>query len=176
MQRARWLTAALLLVAVGAAGWWLFARMVTERREFRPAPAAPAALNGTVLRFEAGAPQLSYLKIQMAEAFPEPVIEALAGRIAYDDDRTARVSAPLAGRVSRIEVQLGQKVAKGAVLAWLDAPVYAQAVADVYKRQRQICARPTSNSPGRADGSKLSARARPKRPASLRCAHRSQVW
>ncbi len=128
---------------IAGAGWWTWTRLFAEKHEPRPAPAAPAALNGTILRFETGSPQLSYLKIQPAEVFPEPLIEALTGRIAYDDNRTARVSSPIAGRVSSIEVQLGQKVAKGAVLAWLDAPDYAQAVADlkhdeIEMKQRQL--------------------------------------
>jgi len=126
------------IAVLGSSGWWLYSRLTWEKREPRPMSAAPAALNGTVLRFEAGAPQLSYLKIQAAEVFPEPLIEPLTGRIAYDDNRTARVSSPVAGRVSRIEAQLGQKVAKGAVLAWLDAPDHAQAVADMKRAEFEV--------------------------------------
>jgi membrane fusion protein, heavy metal efflux system len=126
------------LAVLGAIGWRLYPRLTPEKHEPRPMSSAPAALNGTVLRFEAGAPQLSYLKIQVAEVFPEPLIEPLTGRIAYDDNRTARVSSPVAGRVSRIEAQLGQKVAKGAVLAWLDAPDHAQAVADMKRAEFEV--------------------------------------
>lgn len=137
------LVGAVALGLLGAGLWWLYGHLDAERHEPRPVPAAPAALDGTVLRFEAGAPQLSYLKIQPVETYPEPLVEALSGRIAYDDNRTARVSAPLAGRVARIEVQLGRKVARGTVLAWLDAPDFAQAVADVKRdeievKQRQL--------------------------------------
>lgn len=143
MKRLRPILAVVAVAALAGIGWWLYPRLVVDKHEPRPAPAAPAALNGTVLRFEAGAPQLSYLKIQPADVSPEPLIEALTGRVAYDDNRTARVSSPIAGRVSRIEVQLGQKVARGAVLAWLDAPDYAQAVADLKRdeievKQRQL--------------------------------------
>jgi cobalt-zinc-cadmium efflux system membrane fusion protein len=135
--------AVVVLALVGVVGWRLYPRLAADRHEARPASAAPAALNGTVLRFEPGAPQLSYLKIQVAEVAPEPLIEPLTGRIAYDDNRTARVSSPIDGRVSRIEVQLGQKVTRGTVLAWLDAPDYAQAVADLRRdeievKQRQL--------------------------------------
>lgn len=141
--RIRAILAILAVALIAGAGWWTWAQLSEEKHEPRPAPSAPAALNGTVLRFEPGSPQLSYLKIQPAEVYPEPLIEALTGRIAYDDDRTARVSSPIAGRVTSIEVQLGQKVAKGAVLAWLDAPDYAQAVADLKRdeievKQRQL--------------------------------------
>ncbi len=138
MKHVRRIIAAVAVAGLSAAGWALYPGFEVGKREPRPAPAAPAALNGTMLRFEAGAPQLSYLKIQMAEAFPEPLVEALAGRIAYDDNRTARVSAPLAGRVTRIEVQLGQKVTRGTVLAWLDAPDYAQAVADLHHDEIEV--------------------------------------
>lgn len=133
----------IVLGLLGMVAWWLYPRLMAEHHEVRPVPAEPAALNGTVLRFEPGAPQLSYLKVQAAEDFPEPLIEALTGRITYDENRTARVSAPIAGRVARIEVQFGQKVARGAVLAWLDAPDFAQAVADLKRdeievKQRQL--------------------------------------
>lgn len=144
MKSLRFPVAGLVVLGLlGAVAWWLYPRVIAEHHEVRPVPAEPAALNGTVLRFEAGAPQLSYLKVQAAEEFPEPLIEALTGRITYDDNRTARVSAPISGRVARIEVQFGQKVARGAVLAWLDAPDFAQAVADLKRdeievKQRQL--------------------------------------
>lgn len=109
-----------------------------DKHQPKPAPTAPAAMNGSVLRFETGAPQLAYLKIQPAEAVPEPLIQALAGRVSYDENRTSRVSAPIPGRVTRIAAQLGERVAKGAVLAYVDAPDYAQATADLKRDEIEV--------------------------------------
>ncbi|MCA3130034.1 MAG: hypothetical protein ACK5YQ_10765 [Betaproteobacteria bacterium] len=46
------------------------------------APEAPAATDGNTLRFQPGAAQLAYLKIEPAAASAEPLIEALPGRVA----------------------------------------------------------------------------------------------
>lgn len=134
------------LVALVAAAMWFRPWDETGKGsvEPKPAPTAPSATAGSVLRFEAGAPQLAYLKVQAAEAAPEPLIEALSGRVAYDENRTSRVSAPIAGRVTRIVAQLGERVAAGAPLAYVDAPDFAQATADLerdgieVKQQRAV--------------------------------------
>ena len=87
------------------------------------------------LRFETNAPQLSFIKILAVEAFPEPLVEPLNARIAYDDNRTARVFSPVAGRVVRILAEIGRHVDKGEGVLVLDAPDFAQAVADSRKAE-----------------------------------------
>lgn len=101
----------------------------------RPEAAAPAQFSGNVLRYPLGAPQLAYLKIEAVSALPVPLLDALHGRIAYDDNATARVSSPVAGRATRIAVQAGDKVAAGQALLWMDSPDYAQALADLRKAE-----------------------------------------
>lgn len=128
----------MVLVAAGVAWFHPGFDLGKSRQEPRPAPSAPAAMGGNVLRFESGAPQLAYLKVQAAEAAPEPLIEALSGRVAYDENRTSRVSAPIAGRVTRIVAQLGEPVASGAPLAFIDAPDYAQATADLKRDEIDV--------------------------------------
>lgn len=97
--------------------------------------AAPMAAqrNQQELRFSTGAPQLSFLRIEPVEALPVPLLEPLHGKIAYDDDVTAKVFSSINGRVVKINVQSGQTVKAGQVLVWLDSPDYAQAVADLAK-------------------------------------------
>ncbi len=99
----------------------------------KPAPLAPAQISPQVLRYPAGAPQLSYLKIQTVEAWPEPALNALNGRISYDENHTARVFSPVAGRVARIVAQAGDYVKAGQTLLWLDSPDFAAAAADAAK-------------------------------------------
>ena len=103
------------------------------------------------LRFAANAPQLSFLKIKTVEEFPEPLVEPLNGRIAYNDNHTARVFSPLVGRVVKIQVEVGMQIKKGDQLLVLDSPDFAMATADnakanadllrkqeVYERTKQL--------------------------------------
>ncbi len=54
----------------------------------------------------------------------------LTGRLVWDEDVTARLFAPVAGRVTRIVRDFGASVARGALLAELGSPDYGQAQAE----------------------------------------------
>ncbi len=82
------------------------------------------------LHFAVNAPQLTYIKIETVGAFPEPLVEPLNARIVYNDNRTARVFSPIAGRVVKILAEIGKQVKAGEGMLILDSPDYAQAVAD----------------------------------------------
>ena len=89
------------------------------------------------LRFEPGSPQLAYLSIAAAQASTPPVMEPLPARITFDEDHTVRVFSPVAGRTQQIVAEPGQTVRAGDVLAWLLAPDYDAAVADLRKAQAE---------------------------------------
>lgn len=95
--------------------------------------AKPTAPRLRELRFAPGSPQLNFVKMETVVALPEPLLDPLSARISYDENVTARVSSPIAGRVTKILVQPGDRVAAGQLLAVLDAPDFAAAVADVAK-------------------------------------------
>lgn len=90
-----------------------------------PAAASAASGDGLSLRFAEGAPQLAYLHIEATAAYPVPMLEALNGRLSYDDNVTARVFSPVAGRVLSLPVQAGDSVRAGQPLLTLDVPDYA---------------------------------------------------
>lgn len=90
------------------------------------------------IRFEANAPQLAFLQVKPVEAFPEPLVEPLNGKIAYDDNRSARVFSPISGRVLKIAADAGREVKAGDELLTLDAPDYAQAAADHAKAKADL--------------------------------------
>lgn len=127
------------IALTGAAAWLLLApRDHTGGGGTPPPPAAPAATAGDTLRFPPGAAQLAYLKVEPVTTSAEPLIEALPGRVAYDENRTARIKSPLPGRVSRIAVQLGETVARGRPLAWIESPEFAQAVAEARRAELEV--------------------------------------
>ncbi len=125
-----------LVVVLAAAGYWGWQHFHSAV----PASAAPTAAHKSsdTVRFEANAPQLSYLQVKAVESYPEPLVEALNARITYDDNHTARVYSPVAGRVLKINVEAGQPVKKGDTLLQLDAPDFAAAAADDSKAKADL--------------------------------------
>ncbi len=127
-------TAALLLILSGA-GYALWHRShAPEKIEARPALHKSA----DTLHFDAHAPQLDFIRISEVEAMPEPLAEPLNARVSYDDNRTARVFSPITGRTVRILADVGARVKAGDGLMILDAPDYAQAVADASRANADL--------------------------------------
>lgn len=95
---------------------------------------APAAQREPgVIRLAPGAPQLAAIKVAAIEEAPLPLAEPLNARLTYDENVTARVSSPIAGRVVRLFVAQGDEVKSGDPLVMLDSPELAAAVADLEK-------------------------------------------
>ena len=126
-----------VLMLAAVAGYWGWQKLHTppvisspEKAAVRPDP--------DQVRFAPNAPQLSFLKIKAVEAFPEPLVEPLNGRITYDDNRTARVFSPLAGRIIKISGEIGMRVKKGDSLLVLDSPDFAVATSDSAKANADL--------------------------------------
>jgi len=108
-----------------------------------PAASAPAAASASAaaaatsppgqLRFPANAPQLAMIHSQLLPAVGMPLGDTLSGRLVYDEDATARILPPVAGRVVAIRVAQGERVHRGQLLAELDAPELGAAIADLDK-------------------------------------------
>jgi cobalt-zinc-cadmium efflux system membrane fusion protein len=98
----------------------------------------PAHVNARELRFPVDSPQLTFIKAEPVEALPEPLLDPLSARVAYDEDHTARIASPIAGRVTRILVEPGDRVAAGQDLILIDAPDFASAAADVAKSRADL--------------------------------------
>lgn len=125
---------AALAVLAAAAGY--FARGELGRGAAAPAPDLKAeARVPNQLRFAEGAPQLTAVRMEAAIEAELPIAEPLNGKIAYDEDVTARISSPVAGRIVRLHAAAGDIVKAGDVLVSIDAPDLALAVADTRKAQ-----------------------------------------
>src|ERR1700690_3527007 len=102
--------AAVALAGAAAAYWALHGEREPVPRDQPPAQVQEQG----VVRFQKGSPQLTSLSIAAMPTAPVPVAEPLNGRVAYDESYTARVSAPIAGRVLELRAQIGDPVAAGA--------------------------------------------------------------
>lgn len=95
----------------------------------RPAPpSAPSATGMRVgdhdIALDQGAPQWSSLRFAKAEPTTEHWTHAIPARVHIDETRAARVGSPLAGRVTKVMVEFGQKVDK-------DTPLFSVASTDL---------------------------------------------
>jgi cobalt-zinc-cadmium efflux system membrane fusion protein len=81
---------------------------------------------------------LEFVQTKQVIAFPEPLIDGLNARITYDDNYTARIYSPIAGRVTKIAVEAGQNVKAGDPLLWIDSPDFASGASDSLKADADL--------------------------------------
>lgn len=134
MKKIIWLSAFVLMAGIGYFGWQKFHTVDTPSLAAKPAARASA----DTLNYPADAPQLTFLQIKPVEAFPEPLVAGLNARIVYDDNHTARVFSPIAGRVIRIAAESGQQVKAGDALLLIDSPDFASASSDSVKANADL--------------------------------------
>jgi cobalt-zinc-cadmium efflux system membrane fusion protein len=104
------LVAAVILAAIVGAG---VAVMVLRGHPVEPSAPAGFTINKGAVELLPSSPQWRYIDLARAVGgAPLPPVPAPA-RVAVDEARSAPIYAPLAGRVERVDVQLGQKVKPG---------------------------------------------------------------
>lgn len=86
--------------------------------------------------------QVKDAKVEVEEVKVREVDDTVltSGKIAFDDAKVSHVFSPVAGRVTKISVTLGQKVKKGEVLAVVESPDIGAASADVNKANAELIA------------------------------------
>jgi cobalt-zinc-cadmium efflux system membrane fusion protein len=89
-------------------------------------------IQGNQLRFPAGHPQLNLLKSTAAVQATTLTVD-LPARLVWNEERTQRIYAPFAGRVTQIRADLGQNVSKGMSLVSVSSPEFGGAQADAAK-------------------------------------------
>ncbi|MFQ6403635.1 efflux RND transporter periplasmic adaptor subunit [Methylophilus sp. 'Pure River'] len=99
---------------------------------------AGSARDANEIVLTAGSPQLNSLKVEPVNEIPVPVTEPLNGKIVFDENRTARIFSPVAGRALSIKAQVGDAVKAGQTLLVMDSPDVGGAVADVRKAQADM--------------------------------------
>lgn len=118
-----------LAALLGGKAYW------TERHEGVEAQAPTSTAQPNHLTLAEDASQLNFLKMEAATVADLPASEPLNARLTLSDDNTARVFAPLAGRLIRLQANIGDAVKQGAELAVIDAPDFGQAIADLRKAE-----------------------------------------
>ena len=108
------------------------------KKEDTPPPKKTAPKEANVIHYEKNAPQLAYLKTAAVEVGQVPTTEALQGAIVYNDDLTSKITTPIAGRVTKIYAQIGDKVKIGQPLVMIDSPEFGQANADFMKSESDL--------------------------------------
>ena len=100
----------------------------------KPAPPPPRVENGAVI-FERASPQIASLRTAAAEPRRESAAR-FSGRLVWNEDRTARVFTPFAGKVLSIAVKPGDMVRQGQELAVLAAPELGTAQSEARKAEQ----------------------------------------
>lgn len=103
-----------------------------------PPPAAnPQVPPGEVL-LAPDSPKNAYVKTAPLVLTQHPLLPPLAGKVTYNENQTARVSSPIAGRVVGMPIALGAQVKVGDTLLKLNSPDAAAAEADFVKAQADV--------------------------------------
>jgi membrane fusion protein, heavy metal efflux system len=123
-----------VVVAIGA-GAVLGGKQFSAGQEEKTEAAPKENREPGIVRFPTGAPQLTSIRTEAVSEAAMPIAEPVNGRIAYDENVTARVSSPILGRVTRLHTEIGDKVARDAVLVEVNSPDLATAEADWRKAQ-----------------------------------------
>jgi membrane fusion protein, heavy metal efflux system len=101
-----------VLAVAAAAGAWV---LLTENNK-KPEAAPMRLASGNGVDLPSAAPQWKYIELAVAEAAPPLAALPNPGRVGFDGQRTSAVGTPLAGRIDRVAVRLGDRVEKGARL------------------------------------------------------------
>jgi cobalt-zinc-cadmium efflux system membrane fusion protein len=123
-----WLRAAAAIAAVAAVAAGL-AGLAGCRQEKREADPAGPRIEGERIVYSENAAELASLSVAPAAPAPAGTVRT-TGRLAWDEDRTSRVFAPVGGRVRKLLADLEQRVGRGTPLAAIDSPDFGQAQAD----------------------------------------------
>jgi cobalt-zinc-cadmium efflux system membrane fusion protein len=83
-------------------------------------------------------PKRAYIKEAIVDLVQRPLMDPVTGTLAYDETHTARISSPIAGRVTGAIAALGAAVKAGSTLAELDSPELGQAQSDYAEAQADL--------------------------------------
>jgi membrane fusion protein, heavy metal efflux system len=104
----------------------------------RATTAAAEERSRDFIRLDPSSPRLNYIKVEVAEEADVAPSVQLTGRVAFDEDHTQRVASPIDGRVTKILVQLGERVKDGQALVELTSAQAAGLQAEAQKSEQDL--------------------------------------
>jgi cobalt-zinc-cadmium efflux system membrane fusion protein len=132
MRRYKKLSGSCAAWAGAAVAFLLLLPLIGCRAEHDAAAATVAAPHidpGGSITYAENAPELASLSSAVAAPAPAGTVHT-TGRLAWDEDHTARVFPPVGGRVERLLAGLEQRVGRGTPLAAIESADFGQAQAD----------------------------------------------
>lgn len=104
-------------------------------RATEPAAPAPEATAEKPRELTLDAAQRQKIRLEKVEVTSFRRTIETTGTVAFDQNRTTQVLAPISGPVSRIQVEVGARVARGQALATVASPDFAVAVSALRKAE-----------------------------------------
>lgn len=83
-------------------------------------------------------PSLQYLTVDTVRPRTERVVATLPAQLVVNENHTARVASPVTGRISTVPVNLGDRVAAGAALAFIASSDVGLAESDLLKAEAAL--------------------------------------
>ena len=122
-----------VVITAATAGIVSFVQYRNAQHEAELDKVKPDTHQPGIVSFRPGEPQLASLRSESVTSEPMPAAEPMNGRLVYDENLTARISSPIAGRVLALRAGVGDPVRRGAALLDIDSPELAAAEADLAK-------------------------------------------
>jgi membrane fusion protein, heavy metal efflux system len=114
-------TGVVIAVVLSVATVWASSRFVRKAPNQIPAQTGLTVEQGAIT-LAPDAPQWQVLELETAKPISNTWTDAVPAFVKVDDAKAARIGVPLAGRVTQVNVELGQLVAKGAPLFAVASP------------------------------------------------------
>jgi membrane fusion protein, heavy metal efflux system len=114
-------TGVIIAVVLSVATVWASSRFVRKAPNQIPAQTGLTVVQGAIV-LAPDAPQWQVLELETAKAISNTWTDAVPAFVKVDDAKAARIGVPLAGRVTQVNVELGQLVVKGAPLFAVSSP------------------------------------------------------
>ncbi|MGE0236364.1 efflux RND transporter periplasmic adaptor subunit [Methylocystis sp.] len=124
-----------LFVLIGPEGS-LFRNDAGQASDRRRVP--PLMRKGKAIFVPEGSPYRAHIAVAPVQSRNVSLSRVVPGAVEADPARTVRILAPVNGRVSELDVELGDNVKKGQPLATIDSGDLAQAVADAEKARASV--------------------------------------
>ena len=101
-------------------------------------PVAQHPTRSDVLRLTTDAMDAIGLKTEVVARAPLYTPLQVSGRVTYDENRFAHVSAPIAGRVQSFRAHIGDRVKRGDPLAFIESPEIGRAQSDYLRAMAEL--------------------------------------